>query len=306
MQHHYRTILAGDSFSFKLRQSSGVEIFGSYSKIEGRNKHEYTALLGCTMAGQGSTVYGYNAGTASTVDFDLRGVQCFGDGCDLWGEEAWNHFFEIVDVSESEVEKDTIKDTGKSTVTIQWKNGNPTSEGNFVIDELRAECRSVFPRGVVAVGMQSTILARPSKSQSINSNTGVILAGNESIVAAPINVGVIIGGCVADKSLYYFKDNGQGDRITGNGNGGDNTAKRRYSFVSGPGIYIRGCETLIDNHYDKSGNLTMGRGHALIQLSDVKYLPVELKGYLQLMSDCTIKDADGKEIIKNGKLVTTS
>ena len=256
------------------------------------------------MAGQGSTVYGYNAGTASTVDFDLRGVQCFGDGCDLWGENAWKHFFEIIEVSESEVKKDTIKDAGKSTVTIQWKNGNPTSEANFVIDELRTECRSVFPRGIVAVGMQSTILARVSKSQNINSNTGVILAGNESIVAAPINVGVIIGGCVADKSPYLFKDSGQGARVTDKTNGGDSTAKRRYSFVSGPGIYIRGCETLVDNHYDKTGTLTSGLGNALIQLSDVSDQPVELKGYLQLMSNCTIKDASGKEIIKNGKLVT--
>ena len=129
-----------------------------------------------------------------------------------------------------------------------------------------------FNQGVLTTGCDSKVVIAAS-------NEGVVLLGARNKIQSKANNGVIIQGSSSltrdEKSYNEYYD----------------SLKGMESNVDGMGLYFRGAIL---------GSTTP---NSLIQVSTDEVHPTLLNGYLKLDKTFNLKDANGKDIIKNGVLV---
>ena len=135
--------------------------------------------------------------------------------------------------------------------------------------------------GVLIAGNGADIMNRPRGSD------GVFIYGAVGCISDHNNYGVIIGGTTVPKRTNQ-----------------DSVGTTKTTFVSGPGIFIRGTGTGDD------GVIADENGYSLItpskiQVSTRSNLPTDFEGFLNLTKHCTIKDANGKVIVKDGVFMGT-
>ena len=158
-------------------------------------------------------------------------------------------------------------------VTKSWKE----IEGDVRDTDINAE-------GTIITGMGCAI--------STPINAGMLVIGGYSTVSSAYNVGVIIEGTAGIQSRFFWNDKGVSLGTNEEG------YIRREENVTGPGIFIRG----IGLEYGKEKT---PRHPSLIQVSTEQNEKTILKGSLQLDENCNIFTKSGKQLIKNGELMTS-